>query len=115
MKGLIFEMSCQDHNQISLPSSVHVVVLLLSEKEEKIRIKYGKVPFFPKSILIDFHGGKNLKVLVKNNTQFINNNEILRLLVELLGCDPAMVFQKSSLSRVLMNLKSKELCEKVDF
>ena len=45
----------------------------------------------------------------------MNNNEILHLLVELLGYDPAMVFQKSSLSRVLMNLKSKELSERVDF
>ena len=30
-------------------------------------------------------------------------------------CDPAMIFQKSILSQVLMNSKSKELCEKVDF
>ena len=29
------------------------------------------------------------------------NNEILRLLVEMLGCDAAMIFQKSALSQVL--------------
>ena len=53
--------------------------------------------------------------MVQKNPLFMNNNEILRLLVELLGCDHAMVFQKSSLSLVLINLKTKEFCEMVNF
>ena len=106
MKGLIFEMSCQDHNQISLPSSVHVVVLLLSEKEKKNTYKIWLSHFFPKSILIDFHGGNPLTFWSKT---IHKNNEILRLLVEMLYCDPAMIFQKSPISQILMNLKSKKL------
>ena len=116
MKGLIFEMSCQDHNQISLPSSVRVVVLLLSEKEEKLHIRYCyfKSLLCPDQFKLIFMG-ENLWKFGQKQSTIHQNNEILCLLLEMLGFDAAMIFQKSTLSQVLMNSKSKELCERVDF
>ena len=102
MKGLIFEMSCQDHNQISLPSSVHVVVLLLSEKEEKLHIRYCyfKSLLCPDQFKLIFMG-ENLWKLGQKQSTIHQNNEILCLLLEMLGFDAAMIFQKSTLSQVL--------------
>ena len=84
-------------------------------KRRKNTFKIWLSPFFAQINLNWFSWGKKPWSFGQKQYTIHKNNEIIRLLVELLGCDPAMVFQKSSLSLVLMNLKIKNFVKGLIF